>query len=155
MTFTATVDCVRELLAHHRLPTWTPLDYIKGFVLLESRHRASCETWLVPGLTYFTFTFIPTFFKTYHYLLTMMLLWSTIIATLVGLASATVIPRDSGFHTLSQDQISSTNPYAYYSAAVKCNPQSLPYWNCGGAYLTCGPFFFAMHDEPVLTHRSL
>jgi len=61
----------------------------------------------------------------------MMLLWSTIIATLVGLASAAVNRRDSGFKVLSQDQIDSTNVYAYYSAAVTCNPQTLPYWNCG------------------------
>ena len=84
-----------------------------------------------------------------------MLLWSTIFATLVGLASAVVFPRDSGFHTLTQDKIDSTNVYANYAAAVKCDPKNIPHWNCGRAYLTCIPFFFmqkkgwsAMHDEP-------
>jgi hypothetical protein len=90
----------------------------------------------------------------------MMLLWSTIIATLVGLASAAVTRRDSGFKVLSQDQIDSTDVYAHYAAAASCNPQTLTYWQCGCAYLTCGPVFFlrkermgAVHDEPVLMHR--
>jgi len=52
----------REVLTHHRLPTWTLLDYIKAPALLESWHRASCETWLVLGLTYSHLPFIPTFF---------------------------------------------------------------------------------------------
>jgi hypothetical protein len=71
----------------------------------------------------------------------MMLLWSIIIATLVGLTSAAAFPRDLGFQTLSQTQIDSTNTYAHYAAAVKCGPQNLTNWKCGRAYLTCGPFF--------------
>jgi hypothetical protein len=92
----------------------------------------------------------------------MMLLWSAIIAALVGLASAVVSPRDSGFYTLTQDQINSTNLYAQYASVVKCQPQTLIHWNCGRAYLTCVPFFFlreercgAVHDELVLTHCFL
>ncbi|KAI0271128.1 Alpha/Beta hydrolase protein [Russula aff. rugulosa BPL654] len=60
-----------------------------------------------------------------------MLLWSTIFATLVGLASAVVFPRDSDFYTLTQDQIVSTDTYANYAAAVKCGPQNLINWDCG------------------------
>jgi hypothetical protein len=77
----------------------------------------------------------------------MMFLWSTIIATLVGLTSAAIIPRDSGFKVLSQGQVDSTNVYAYYASAAACNPQSLIYWNCGGAYLTCGPIFFLRKER--------
>jgi hypothetical protein len=92
----------------------------------------------------------------------MMFLWSTIIATLVGFVSAAAVNRrDSGFKTLSQAQINSTDAYAHYSAAAMCSPQALSYWQCGCAYLTCHPIFFscgrkgsgAMHDEPVLIHR--
>lgn len=61
----------------------------------------------------------------------MMLLWSAVFATLVGLASAAVLPRDLGFYTLTQGQIDSTNLYAHYASAVKCNPQTLINWNCG------------------------
>jgi hypothetical protein len=71
----------------------------------------------------------------------MMLLWSTIFATLVGLASAVVIPRDLGFYTLTQGQIDSTDLYAHYASAVKCHPQNLANWDCGRAYLNCGPIF--------------
>jgi len=72
----------------------------------------------------------------------MMFLWSTIIATLLGLASAVVLPRDDGFYTLNQSRVDSTNVYAHYASAVKCAPQSLTHWNCGGAYyLSCVPFF--------------
>ena len=92
----------------------------------------------------------------------MMLLWSTIIATLVGLASAVVLPRDSGFYTLTQGQIDSTNLYAYYASAVKCQPQTLINWNCGSAYPTYVPFFFLQKErvgcdarDSVLTHRFL
>lgn len=60
-----------------------------------------------------------------------MLLWSTIIATLIGLASAAVTRRDSGFKVYSQGQIDSTNVFAHYASAVSCDPQTLPYWNCG------------------------
>jgi len=88
-----------------------------------------------------------------------MLLWSTIFAGLVGLASAVVSPRDSGFYTLTQDKIDSIDVYTNYAAAVKCDPQNITHWNCGRAYLTCTPFLFmqrkgwgAMHDKPVLTH---
>ena len=71
-----------------------------------------------------------------------MFLWSTIIATLVGLVSAAVIPRESGFKTLSQGQIDSTDVYAHYAAAAMCSPDSLTYWSCGSTSLTCGPIFF-------------
>jgi len=86
-----------------------------------------------------------------------MLLWSTIIATLVGLASAAVFPRDSGYQTLTPDKISSADPFAHYSAAVKCNPQSLSYWNCGRAYLTLRPFLFPVggKDGVRCTMRQL
>ena len=77
----------------------------------------------------------------------MMLLWSTIIATLVGLASAAVIPRDSGFNVLPQSQVDSLNVYAHYSAAVKCDPHALTYWNCGCACLACIPFFFLQKEK--------
>jgi hypothetical protein len=77
----------------------------------------------------------------------MMLLWPAIFATLVGLASAVVSPRDSGFYTLTQDQIVSTNTYTNYAAAVKCGPQNLTNWNCGRAYLTCVPFFFLLKER--------
>jgi len=72
----------------------------------------------------------------------MMLLWSIIIATLAGLASAAAITRDLGFQMLSQTQIDSTNTYAHYAAAVKCGPQNLTNWKCGRAYLTLQPFCF-------------
>jgi hypothetical protein len=95
----------------------------------------------------------------YHPLSTMILLWSAIFATLVGLASAVLSPRDSGFNTLTQDQVDATDLYAHYASAVKCDPKTLKNWNCGSAYLTCVPSFScrrkgwgAMHDEPVLTH---
>jgi hypothetical protein len=77
----------------------------------------------------------------------MMILWSTIIATLVGLASAAIIPRDTGFKTLSQAQIHSTDTYANYAAAAACPLQSLTYWNCGSAYLTCDPIFFLRKER--------
>ena len=130
--------------------------------MLESWHQASSETCLVLGLTDSQVPFIPTLFfgATYHFLYMMILLWSTIIATLVGLASAEVLPRDSDFSTLTQGQIDSTDLYAHYASAVKCDPQNITHWSCGRAYLTCGPIFScrregwgAMHDEPVLTHR--
>ena len=72
----------------------------------------------------------------------MMLLWSAIFATLVGLASAIVSPSGSGFYTLTQNQIASTDTYANYAAAVKCGPQNLTNWNCGRAYLTMRTFLF-------------
>lgn len=76
-----------------------------------------------------------------------MILWSTIIATLVGLASAAAIPRDSGFKTLSMGQIQSTDVYANYAAASTCAGNTLPYWNCGGAYLICGPSLFLRKEK--------
>jgi len=100
----------------------------------------------------------------YYRLSTMMLLWPAIIATLVGLASAVVSQRDSGFYTFTQDQIDSTNLYAQYASVVKCQPQTLIHWNCGSAYLAYVPFFFlreerirwgCAHDEVVLTHHFL
>ncbi|KAI0271127.1 lipase [Russula aff. rugulosa BPL654] len=69
-----------------------------------------------------------------------MLLWSAIFATLVGLASAVVLPRDSGFYTLTQDQIVSTDTYANYAAAVKCGPQNLTNWECGH-HCEANPYF--------------
>jgi hypothetical protein len=87
----------------------------------------------------------------------MMLLWSTIFATLVGLASAVVFPRDSGFYTLTQDKIDSTDVYANYAAAVKCDPLNIMHWKCGRAYLICVPFFFSCRRKgsmsQFLTHR--
>jgi hypothetical protein len=71
----------------------------------------------------------------------MILLWSTIFANLVGLVSAVLSPRDSGFYTLTQDDIDSTDLYAHYASAVKCGPQNLANWDCGRAYLNCGPIF--------------
>jgi hypothetical protein len=83
----------------------------------------------------------------------MMLLWSAIFATLVGLASAVVFPRDSDFYTLTQDQIVSTDTYANYAAAVKCGPQNLINWDCGCAYLTCVSFFFLQEERIVCDAR--
>jgi hypothetical protein len=72
-----------------------------------------------------------------------MFLWSTIISTLVGLVSAAAITqRDSGFKTLSQSQIGSTDVYAHYAAAAMCDPDALSYWNCGCAYLHLWPYLF-------------
>jgi hypothetical protein len=75
-----------------------------------------------------------------------MFLWSAIFATLVGLAFADMFISDSGFYTLSQDQIVSTDTYASYAAAVKCSPQNLTNWKCGRAYLTCVPFFPSLKE---------
>jgi hypothetical protein len=75
-----------------------------------------------------------------------MLLWSAIFATFVGLAFADIFASDSGFFTLSQDQIVSTDTYASYAAAVKCGPQNLLNWKCGRAYLTCVPFFSPLKE---------
>ncbi|KAI0271126.1 lipase [Russula aff. rugulosa BPL654] len=62
-----------------------------------------------------------------------MLLRSTILTTLVGLASAVGFPRDSGpYSTLSQDEMDSTDVYANYAAAVKCGPQNITNWDCQG-----------------------
>jgi hypothetical protein len=76
-----------------------------------------------------------------------MLLRSTILTTLVGLASAVGFPRDSGpYSTLSQDEMDSTDVYANYAAAVKCGPQNLTNWDCR-AFLTCVPFFFRQKER--------
>jgi hypothetical protein len=91
-----------------------------------------------------------------------MLLRSTIIATFVGLASAAASLRgnSSDFHTRSQDNVNSFAPYSNYAAAAKCEAQKVVAWTCGGACLTCDPFFFpaegegwAIPNEPVLTSR--
>jgi hypothetical protein len=75
-----------------------------------------------------------------------MLLRSTIIATFVGLASAAAFSRDnssdSDFHTLSQENVNNFAPYSNYAAAAKCEAQKVVAWTCGGARLTCDPFFF-------------
>jgi hypothetical protein len=78
-----------------------------------------------------------------------MLLWSIIFVfeTLVGLASAVVFLGDSGFYTLTQAEIDSTNLYAYYASAVKCDPQYLTNWTCGGAYLFYAPLFFSAEGK--------
>ena len=80
-----------------------------------------------------------------------MLLSSTIMATPVGLTpltSTTFFSRDnnSNFFTLSQAKIDNLSPYSHYAAAVKCSPQSVAGWNCGGAYLTCNPFLFLLAE---------
>ncbi|KAN0105220.1 Alpha/Beta hydrolase fold [Russula decolorans] len=77
----------------------------------------------------------------------MMLLWSTIFAALVGLTSAVVSPRDSesGFYTLTQDQIDSTNLYAHYASAVKCGPPNLTDWSCG-PHCQAAPYFEIIAD---------
>ena len=92
-----------------------------------------------------------------------MLLSSTFTAALVGLTSATFFfkrDNNSDFLTLSQAKIDKFSPYSHYAAAVKCSPQSVAGWNCGGMYLTCDPFPFLpaegrggvpVPDEPVLT----
>ena len=78
----------------------------------------------------------------------MILLWSTIVA-LVGLTSAVAFPRGSGFYTLTQDKIDSTDVFANYAAAVKCNPQNIIHWNCVRAYLSCVSFVL-LHKERVV-----
>jgi hypothetical protein len=86
------------------------------------------------------------FSKKHNYpLFTTMLLSSTIIATLVGFASAAAFSRDdnSGFKTLSQAVISTLTPYANYAAAAMCGIENLQTWDCGCACLTCDPSIFS------------
>ncbi len=130
-------------LAHLPRSTRTGCWTIYCPATLESEHRASCEPgWSLVRLihTYLSFPLLSKI-PLYHPSFPTMLPWLTIIATLVGFASAAAFPRDLGFLTLSQDKITSIDPYSHYSAAVKCGPQALVDWHCGRAYLTSGPPF--------------
>jgi hypothetical protein len=74
-----------------------------------------------------------------------MLLRATItIATLAGLASAAVFPRDqgSGAQVLSQSKIDKYSPFSYYAAAATCSTENIATWGCGSACLACDPPFF-------------